>query len=112
MQLWQDGLVALLAAIGLASLMWMVVHALFMVRPERRQGVLALIPAQGDGEALEQQVRALEGLRRERGMLGMILLVDCGLTEEGRRLARLLAKENRWVALCRTEEIGRYLSGG
>ena len=27
MQLWQDGLVAMLAAIGLASLMWMVVRA-------------------------------------------------------------------------------------
>ena len=47
MQLWQDGLVAMLAAIGLASLMWMVVRALFFAQPERRQGVVALIPAQG-----------------------------------------------------------------
>ena len=111
MQLWQDGLVAMLAAIGLASLMWMVVRALFFARPEYRQGVVALIPAQGDGEALEQQVHALERMRREQGVLGMILLVDCGLSEEGLRASRLLAREDRWVALCRMEEIGRYLSG-
>ena len=111
MQLWQDGLVAMLAAIGLASLMWMVVRALFFAQPERRQGVVALIPAQGDGDALEQQVHTLERMRREQGVLGMILLVDCGLTDEGQRVSRLLALEDRWVALCQMEEIGRYLSG-
>ena len=110
MQLWQDGLVAMLAAIGLASLMWMVVRALFFAQPERRQGVVALIPAQGDGDALEQ-VHTLERMRREQGVLGMILLVDCGLTDEGQRVSRLLAREDRWVALCQMEEIGRYLSG-
>ena len=111
MQLWQDGLVAMLAAIGLASLMWMVVRALFFAQPERRQGVVALITAQGDGDALEQQVHTLECMRREQGVLGMILLVDCGLTDEGQRVSRLLAREDRWVALCQMEEIGRYLSG-
>ena len=44
MQLWQDGLVAALAAIGLASLMWSVVKAvLYSPRQERRQGAVALI---------------------------------------------------------------------
>ena len=111
MQLWQDGLVAMLAAIGLASLMWAAVKTvLYGGGPERRQGVVALIPAQGDGEGLEQQVRLLERLRREQGALGMILLVDCGLTETGTQTARLLAKENRWVALCRKDEIPGYLT--
>ena len=56
MQLWQDGLVAMLAAVGLASLMWAVVKAVLYAGPERRrQGAAALIPAQGDGELLEQQ---------------------------------------------------------
>lgn len=112
MQLWQDGLVAMLAAIGLASLMWMVVRAVLFAVPERRrQGVVALIPAQGDGGDLEQQVRALRGLRREQGVFGMLLLVDCGLDEEGRKLCRLLIKGDRWAALCQPDEIGGYLSG-
>ena len=110
MQLLQDGLVAMLAAIGLASIMWMVVKAvLYAPMERRRQGAVALIPAQGDGECLEQQVRAVSLLRREQGVLGAVL-VDCGLSEEGLRLAQLLAREDRWVAVCTKETIGDYLS--
>ena len=110
MHLWQDGLVAMLAAVGLASLMWAVVKTVLYARPERRQGVVALVPAQGDGEALEQQVNALALLRREQGVFEMILLVDCGLSEEGLKISRMLAKRDRWVAVCRKDEIGSYLA--
>ena len=110
MQLWQDGLVASLAAIGLASLMWSVVKAvLYSPRQERRQGAVALIPAQGDGEHLEEQVRSLGALRREQGIFGPVLLVDCGLTEEGRKLCALLAKKDRFVSVCTREEVPGYL---
>ena len=65
MQLLQDGLVAMLAAIGLASIMWMVVKAvLYAPLERRRQGTVALIPAQGDGEGLEGQIRIMERLRK------------------------------------------------
>lgn len=110
MQLWQDGLVAMLAAIGLAFLMWTVVRAVLFAQPERGEGVLVIIPAQGGGENLEQQVHQLSHLRYEQGVLGQILLVDCGLNEEGRRLAKLLAREDRWVSMCKKEEIGNYLA--
>ena len=110
MQLWQDGLVAALAAIGLASLMWSVVKAvLYSPRQERRQGAVALIPAQGDGERLEEQLRSLGALRREQGIFGPVLLVDCGLTEEGRKLCALLAKKDRFVSVCTREEVPGYL---
>ena len=59
MQLWQDGLVALLASIGLASIMWTVVRAVLYAGPERRKGVVALLPAKDGGEGLEEQVRTL-----------------------------------------------------
>ena len=110
MQLWQDGLVAMLAAIGLASLMWTVVRAALFARPEQKQDILVLLPAQGDGENLEQQVRQLSRLRYEQGVLGMVLVVDCGLSEEGRKLAKVLSREDRWVSVCKKEEIGSYLS--
>lgn len=109
MQLWEDGLVAMLAAVGLASLMWAAVRTVLFAGRPRRPAVVAVIPAQGDGAALESQVRALRRLRTERGIFGRVLLVDCGLGEEGRRLAGLLAQEDRWVAVCRPEEIPRYL---
>ena len=53
----------------------------------------------------------LESLRRERGLSGRALLVDCGLTEEGRKLARLLAGKYRWVILCGREEAADFLTG-
>ena len=43
MQLWQDGLVAMLAAVGLASLMWAAVKVVLYAGPEKRQGVVAVI---------------------------------------------------------------------
>lgn len=107
MELWQDGLLAALAAIGLASLLWMIVRAVFFVRLPRRAAAMALIAAQGNGECLEGQVKQL--CREESGLIGRILLVDCGLSEEGRRLCRLLARGDRRIQLCTPEEIGTYL---
>ena len=52
MQLWQDGVVALLAAVGLASLVWTAVRAVLFAGPERRREIGLLLPAQGDGERL------------------------------------------------------------
>lgn len=110
MQLWQDAVVAGLAAFGLASLMWMAVRAVLFARPPRRQGALALLPAWGDGEGLEEQVHTLQYIRGECGGFGRILLVDCGLTEEGRKLCGLLAGEDRWVSVCAPEAVEKYLS--
>ena len=47
----------------------------------------------------------------EQGLFGRTLLVDCGLSEEGRRLAEALARERRWVVLCGKDEVGSYLPG-
>ena len=110
MQLWQDGLVALLASIGLASILWTIIRAVLYAGPERRKGVVALLPAVGSGDGLEEQVRTLRALRGEQALFSMVLLVDCGLNEEGRKLAKLLARQDRWVSLCQREEIAAYLA--
>lgn len=109
MRLWQDGIIALLAAIGLAAVIWAVVRAV-LFQPPMRQGVIALICAQGDGEYVEQQVRELSLLRRERGIVGEILLVDCGLSEDGRRVCHLLARSDRRITLCKSSEIETYIT--
>lgn len=109
MRLWQDGLVAALAAVGLASIFWTVVRTILFAPPPQRWRTAVLISAQGDGAYLEDQVRTLERLGRDRGVFGRVLIVDCGLTEEGRRLARLLAREDRGVGLCGPDEVERYL---
>lgn len=67
-----------------------------------------LISAQGDGAYLEDQVRTLERLGRDRGVFGRVLIVDCGLTEEGRRRPAA-GREDRGVGLCGPDEVERYL---
>ena len=112
MHLWQDGLLALLAAIGLSSLLWAAVRPLFRERPLRGRGeALALVPARGDGTGLEETVRYLTALGREEGCFDAILLADCGLTEEGRRAAELLARDSRMVLFCGREDLPGLLEG-
>lgn len=108
MRLWQDGLIALLAAIGLASILWAIVRAVLLV-PARPRAT-ALISARGSGEDLEEQVMALSLLHLDQDAPGEILLVDCGLTEEGRKRCALLERQNRRVSFCTKEEIGKYIT--
>ena len=105
MRLLQDGVVAMLAAVGLATLLWLVASVLFRARREPLRHVLALIPARGGAGGLEHTVHALVQARGERGSFGTIVIVDCGLNEVGRQVAALLAREDRDVALCRREEL-------
>ena len=109
MQLWQDGIIALLAAIGLSSLVWILVRALFFLPPVSHSAII-LICARGDGEGVEQQVRTLLLLRSQYGIVGQILLVDCGLSEDGKRICRLLARGEHIVTLCASDEIGKYIT--
>ena len=70
---------------------------------------LAVLRAAGDGSGLQEQVRLLTGIGREQGGIGRILLLDCGLDEEGQTLCRILERENRWVIFCPAEDALNYL---
>lgn len=79
----------LLAAFGLVCLVWLAYGALLLpgVRP-----VETAVEAAGDGEGLEQTVKALLWLRRAGLLWGEIVLEDRGLTERGAELCRALAR--------------------
>lgn len=112
MQLWQDGLVAALAAVGVFSLLWAFTQAVFLVKHPLRKSALVVIAAHGDGGGLQEQVYALTGFGRDQGVIGRILVVDCGLNAQGEKLCRILARENRWVTFCRPEQVAEYLNDG
>ena len=109
MRLWQDGIIALLASIGTATLLWWMVQGLIYV-PPRHRGAVILVTARGDGDDLEAQIRTLSLMGGEQHPVGEILLVDCGLTEEGRKRCALLERQNRRVSFCTKEEIGKYIT--
>lgn len=111
MQLWQDGLIALLATIGLTAIIWLPIRSICFLPPVRRS-LITLIPVQGDCEDLEPQVRSLALLYDACGITCRILLVDCGLSDEGQKLCRLLSQDDRRVMLCSKREIEAYITQG
>ena len=77
MELLQDGVVAALAAIGVTALIWLA--ASLLLWRERRLAQSRRLP---------------------------VLLVDCGLTDEGRRAAALLSDMN--TKLLTPQELAAY----
>ena len=110
MDLIQELGMSLLAAIGLLSLTWLFLGK--WITPMECAGVpiCIVIHGEGAGFGLEHTIHTLI-LRqsRERAKYPLIL-VDAGLNEEGRMVARLLL--NRWpeVRLCRPEELANYIT--
>lgn len=99
MELLQDGVVAALAAIGVTALIWLA--ASLLLWRERPVDAVYLVRVSGDGTGLDVTLRRLAQSRRLP-----VLLVDCGLTDEGRRAAALLSDMN--TKLLTPQELAAY----
>ena len=95
MELLQDGVVAALAAIGVTALIWLLLWR------EHPVDAVYLVRVSGDGTGLDVTLRRLAQSRRLP-----VLLVDCGLTDEGRRAAALLSDMN--TKLLTPQELAAY----
>lgn len=100
MLLLQDACVAFLSAVGLTSLVWLIAGGLLRSARPVIPGVLLVLPLRGEALAMESDVREL---RRVQGQLpgSRIILADCGLTEDARKLAQYLADRERDAELVR-----------
>ncbi|MEA5143851.1 MAG: hypothetical protein VB023_09790 [Oscillibacter sp.] len=108
MLLLQDGIIAFLAAVGLTALVWLLIGLLPRLKKPRVDALL-VVRAKEAG-ALEYNVHELEGLRAQLGRDTPIVMVDCGLDEEGRSMAAMLIGEERDIMLCAPEELQNYLT--
>ncbi len=100
-------ILAFLAVIGLVSLGWLGFGCLLM--PTGGTDTVCLLPGRGEGETLEQAVTGLVWLRGGGLFGGRLVIVDCGLTEQGRAIARALAHRESTVELCPVEELEEYI---
>lgn len=103
----------LLAGAGLFIFGWLLLGRL--LAPIGAKGpVIAVLPAAGAGEALEHDLRGLLWLRGSGMACLRVIIADCGLNEEGRALARLLARREEDVVFCTAAEAGGLIgpSGG
>ena len=98
----------LLASVGLVSILWALL-ARRIVPASSGEDVFAVVRGCGRGAELEQDVRDLLWLRNRDLYPGAILIVDCGLDEEGRALARLLCANTDEIRFCDAEEAARLI---
>ena len=104
--IWEAAAVLLLAAAAL-TLGWHWFGGL--VTPLQPRDVCTLVRGLGDGGELEQAVRGILWMRDCGCGCGDIVILDLGLSEEGRRLAETLAAEGENIRFCRPEELMEQL---
>lgn len=94
----------LLAGAGLFMFGWLLLGRL--LAPIGMKGpVWAVLPASGDAEALEHDLRGLLWLRQSGMACLRVVIADCGLSAGGRELASLLSRREEDVAFCPADKI-------
>lgn len=101
MQLLEDGIIAALAAVGLVTLLFLVISAFVRPRGRGMLDAVAVVPCRGgEGARLEQTVHTLARSRYEYGGFRRIVILDCGMDEDAHKIAALLCKDNFEVTIC------------
>lgn len=88
---WWEVILALLAVFGLVCLLWLGVGWLLL---PLRCPVRVVLEVRGEGQGLEQTVRALLWLRRAGLWQGTVAIRDQGLDSGGVRLAEALSERD------------------
>lgn len=96
-------LLSLLAVAGLLGIGWLCFAR--ALRPMGGRHAVTLLSTQGEGEELEQALTGLFWLRGAGFTVGQVVIVDRGLTHQGRALAQVLAEQEPGVYLCPREEL-------
>ena len=100
-------ILSLLAVVGLLSLSWLLLG--HILTPAGNGETVSLVPGQGDGEDLEQAVRGLLWLRGGGLLTGSVVIVDCGLSPEGRALAAALCVREPGVEVWPLSQLSVYI---
>ena len=96
----------LLCALGAAAvlgLLWLLLAQLLL--PMQTKQSFLVLPCRGDGETVEQDCRAYLLLRSIGALQQPLLLVDSGLSEEGKRLAGLMTTLDPSIELCQAQAL-------
>lgn len=97
-----------LAAVGIGLAVWLAVQLWLL--PREDGSAWTVLPARGDGAALQEQVRAHSWLYENGLTRTRLLIVDNGLDAEGRKRAELLQRGyDTMVELCPAEQLAQRL---
>lgn len=107
-----QGALAFFAALGLVTLAWLAFGHLLLPRELEQGRLYAVLPARGDGETLEQDLRRLLWLRDSGVARVPIVIADAGLSPQGRRVALALLGRYCGTVLCPMDQLSTYLTSG
>lgn len=71
--------------------------------------MVTLCFVQGGGERMEQRVRSFGWFRDGKATGGRLVLVDCGLSEQGLQAAQILRSRFDWVEYCPRPALEDYI---
>lgn len=97
-------LLSLLAVLGLLSLGWLLFGRVLTPGPFSAPA-FTVVPARGDGSALEQTVRGLLWLRAGELRRYTVVIADAGLDGNGAAVAQRLAQREPGIVLCTLAEV-------
>lgn len=95
MSVWLECIALLCILFGVLGLVWILFGQMLWPVGRAEAALQVVVLARGDGGALEHAVRGLGWLSRAGLWRGHILMVDRGLTAEGREVALRLARSGR-----------------
>ena len=102
-----DILLVFLIAAGLILMIWCLWGLLLL--PLFGQRMTTLCFSRGDGDELEQRVRAFGWMRDGKSAGAQLVIVDCGLTGLGLERAMGLRDRYPWVAYCPEPALTDYI---
>ena len=109
MEIFTDGLVAFLAAVGLSALAWMAAELLLRRREPSVRAVIVL-PVRGSGAELNYAVYTACSLRPRLGCDTAVVLADCGLDGEGQARAAALSRANHCVTVLLPSQLEEFIT--
>lgn len=108
MRYFVETLGVLLAGAGLFIFGWLLLGRL--LAPIGTKGpIVAVLPAVGDGQTLEHDLRGLLWLRQSGMACLRVVIADCGLSGEGRELAGMLSHREEDIIFCPAAEVANFI---
>lgn len=111
MTLLADTVIALLAAIGLAAVLYLVVRAAGG-KKELCSPVYLILPVSERTKEMEQSVAELQLLRRQYGGAAKAVMLDTGMDDQQHRMARILQREDPLLLIWNEETLLEELRSG
>ena len=90
-----DLLVVFLSSIGFIVLIWCFLG--FLLRPVFPSSSVTFYRVSGDGEDLEQYIAGYAWFRQGRNSGGRLVILDRGLSEQGRYIVQVLMERHDWI---------------